>query len=41
LPEDFLEDSPLSVDGKRKVVGNGVPIPMGKSLAKAIKKYFK
>lgn len=38
LPRDFLsEDCPLTVSGKRLVVGNGVPIPMGRALARAVK----
>lgn len=36
LPEDFLEDAPFTLAGKFKVVGNGVPIPMGRALAKAV-----
>ena len=40
LPEDFLSDAPFTSEGKRRVIGNGVPLPMGKALAKAIKKYF-
>lgn len=37
LPDDFLEDSPLTVAGKVRVVGNGVPLPMGRAIAKAVK----
>jgi len=37
LPEDFLSESPFTVQGKRKVIGNGVPIPMGRAMAKAVK----
>lgn len=37
LPEDFLADSPLTVAGKCKAVGNGVPFAMGRALAKAVK----
>jgi DNA (cytosine-5)-methyltransferase 1 len=40
LPENFLDDAPFTTEGKRRVVGNGVPLPMGKALAKAVKKYF-
>jgi DNA (cytosine-5)-methyltransferase 1 len=36
LPKDFMEYAPFTVEGKRKVIGNGVPIPMGRALAKAI-----
>ena len=37
LPEDF--DLPgLTVDAKCQAVGNGVPIPMGRAIAKAVKR---
>jgi DNA (cytosine-5)-methyltransferase 1 len=38
LPEDFLAHCPFTAEGKRRAVGNGVPIPMGRSLAQAVKK---
>lgn len=37
LPEDFLHDSPFTRDGKHRVIGNGVPLPMGRAIAKAVK----
>jgi len=37
LPDGFLSDSPLTVAGKCKAVGNGVPLPMGRAIAKAVK----
>lgn len=37
LPENFLADSPFTADGKLKAVANGVPIQMGRAIAKAIK----
>lgn len=37
LPEDFLADAPFTMDGKRRVVGNGVPLPMGRAIARAVK----
>lgn len=37
LPEDFLADAPFTVHGKRKVIGNGVPLPMGRAVARAVK----
>ncbi len=40
LPEDFLKDSPFTCEGKRRVIGNGVPLPMGRALAKAVKQYI-
>lgn len=38
LPRDFLEDSPLTAQGKRIVIGNGVPLPMGRAVARAVKR---
>lgn len=37
LPPDFLADAPFTVEGKRKAVANGVPLPMGRAIAKAVK----
>lgn len=37
LPGDFLAGSPLTVAGKYRVIGNGVPLPMGRAVAKAVK----
>lgn len=37
LPEDFLDDAPFTAEGKLKAVANGVPLPMGLAIAKAIK----
>lgn len=37
LPEDFLSDAPFTAEGKLKAVANGVPLPMGRALAKAVK----
>ncbi len=37
LPEDFLSDSPFTLRGKHKVIGNGVPLPLGRAIAKAVK----
>jgi DNA (cytosine-5)-methyltransferase 1 len=37
LPEDFLSDAPFTADGKLKAVANGVPIPMGRAIARAVK----
>lgn len=36
LPADFLADAPFTVVGKNKAVGNGVPLPMGRAIAKAV-----
>jgi DNA (cytosine-5)-methyltransferase 1 len=37
LPPDFLTDAPFTVAGKHKVVGNGVPLPMGRAVARAVR----
>lgn len=37
LPADFLDHCPLTIQGKRKAIGNGVPQAMGRALARAIK----
>jgi len=37
LPEDFLDDAPFTMQGKRKAIGNGVPLPMGRALARAVR----
>lgn len=41
LPETFLEHAPFTVAGKRLVVGNGVSLPMGRAVAKAIREALK
>lgn len=38
LPPAFLEDAPFSEEGKRKVLGNGVPLPMGRAIAAAVRR---
>lgn len=38
LPRDFLEDAPFTISAKRQVVGNGVPLPMGRAVAVAVKR---
>jgi len=37
LPADFLEDAPFTAQGKLQAVANGVPLPMGRAIAKAVK----
>lgn len=37
LPADFLSESPFTAAGKCKVIGNGVPMAMGRAIAKAVK----
>ena len=38
LPDDYLDHAPFTVHGKRKAIGNGVPLPMGRAVARAVKK---
>jgi DNA (cytosine-5)-methyltransferase 1 len=38
LPATFFDESPLTSVGKRKLIGNGVPLPMGRAVAKAVKR---
>jgi DNA (cytosine-5)-methyltransferase 1 len=38
LPSDFLAEAPFTLTGKREVLGNGVPLPMGRAVARAVKK---
>ena len=38
LPADFLSDAPFSATEKYRVVGNGVPLPMGRAVARAVVK---
>lgn len=40
LPEDFLDDAPFTQEGKRLVIGNGVPLPLGRAIAKAVCNYL-
>jgi DNA (cytosine-5)-methyltransferase 1 len=36
LPADFLAEAPFTIEGKCRVIGNGVPLPMGRAVAKAV-----
>ncbi len=38
LPADFLGEAPFTASGKSHAVGNGVPLPMGRAVAKAVKR---
>ena len=38
LPADFLKDAPMTKEGRYRMVGNGVPLPMGRALARAIRR---
>jgi DNA (cytosine-5)-methyltransferase 1 len=37
LPPDFLADAPFTASGKYQVIGNGVPLPMGRAIARAVR----
>lgn len=37
LPSDFLGDAPFTAAGKYEAIGNGVPLPMGRAVARAVK----
>lgn len=36
LPADFLSEAPFTAQGKSHAVGNGVPLPLGRAVAKAV-----
>lgn len=38
LPETFGDELPFTSDDKRKTIGNGVPIPMGRAIARAVRR---
>ena len=38
LPDDFLADAPFTAEGKHRIIGNGVPLPMGRAVARAVKR---
>jgi DNA (cytosine-5)-methyltransferase 1 len=38
LPSDFLKDAPFTSAGKRYAVANGVPLPMGRAVARAVRR---
>jgi DNA (cytosine-5)-methyltransferase 1 len=38
LPDDFLALAPFTAAGKTQAIGNGVPLPMGRAVAKAVKR---
>jgi len=37
LPDDFLAEAPFTEREKMRVIGNGVPLPMGRAIARAVK----
>jgi hypothetical protein len=38
LPRDFTEHMPFRKDAKLKAVANGVPLPLGRAIARAVKR---
>jgi len=41
LPDDFFpKDNPFTLSGKGLLLGNGVPMPLGRAIAKAVKKVY-
>jgi len=38
LPRDFTAEMPFTMHGKRSVIGNGVPMAMGRAMAKAVRR---
>lgn len=38
LPETLLDESPYTLSGKFRLVGNGVPLPMGRAVARAVRR---
>jgi DNA (cytosine-5)-methyltransferase 1 len=38
LPEDWLKHQPWTMAAKRKIIGNGVAVPMGRAIAKAVRR---
>ena len=40
LPTNLLDDAPFTMAGKYLVIGNGVPLPMGRAIAQAVKRAF-
>jgi DNA (cytosine-5)-methyltransferase 1 len=36
LPRDIFKHSPLTMQGKRKLIGNAVPLPMAEALGRAV-----
>ena len=40
LPRDFLDHAPFTMEAKFRVVGNGVPLPMGRAIAQAVRRAF-
>ena len=41
LPEDFFDAAPLTVEGKQRLIGNAVPLPMSRTIAGAIRSFLR
>jgi DNA (cytosine-5)-methyltransferase 1 len=41
LPRDFTKEMPFTMQGKRSVIGNGVPMAMGRAVAEAVRRATK
>jgi DNA (cytosine-5)-methyltransferase 1 len=37
LPETWMDEMPFTATGKRQMLGNGVPLPTGRAIARAVK----
>lgn len=40
LPEDFADRLPFTMHGKRRVIGNAVPLHLGRELARAVRRAY-
>lgn len=40
LPEDLLDEQPFTQKAARRMVANGVPLPLGRAVAKAVRRYL-
>ncbi len=38
LPRDFTKEMPFTMAGKRSVIGNAVPMAMGRAVAQAVRR---
>jgi DNA (cytosine-5)-methyltransferase 1 len=38
LPREFTKEMPFTMQGKRSLIGNGVPVAMGRAIARAVKR---
>lgn len=38
MPGDFLDGAPFTREGKLRVIANGVPVPMGRAIARAVRR---